>query len=87
MAAQESNTSDIITEHFLSCGIKDPLDYLAKGLDCSPRTVRRYLKILDRDPELLKQIYTDKIVELSEIAMESRPIENEVKKIFPWSKS
>ena len=83
MAARKKKKkpSEVILNHFKGCGIENPIAYLAERLECSTVSIRRYLKVLD-EGEHLKQIYIDKIVELSIIAMENRPEGNDVIKLF-----
>lgn len=70
--------SEIILKHFQICGIENPYAYLAKGFKASERTIRRYLKILDGDIKILRKSYVEKIIELSEKAMQDRFVENAV---------
>jgi hypothetical protein len=74
--------SEIIIKHFISCGISNPYAYMAADFKASERTIYRYLRILDQDINMLKRVYIDKIIELSERAMNNRPNENTVAKLF-----
>ena len=74
--------SEIILGHFISCGIRQPLKYIADDFEVHERTIRRYLKILDSDIDLLRWDYVEKIKELSVKVFQERTDKNTVLELF-----